>query len=336
MPLGPGPSRSDMPPSGTVGEDLVETAEDPLLAGFERPLVVLVVGAGGFVGRHLVERLASRGHRVRAADREGRPGGAPERHRVAWLAADITRPEDVAGLAGGCDAVVHLAGVRRESPGRTFTDVHVEGTRHLLEEAHRADARRFVFVSALGVEASGDAFGRSKRRAEREVRGAGLEGVVLRPAVIVGPGDHFTGALVRWLERYRYFPIPEAWDGVVRPAAIEDVAEALCQCVERPDVADRTLPLAGPERLTLSEAARTVATVAGHPPRAVIRVPEPLGRPAAGLVRWLSDRAGLPPGEWEVLGRIGRTPDPREGAEAFRRVFHIEPMPFRAVLEDYL
>lgn len=335
MPIGPGPDCTDMPSSGTAGETLVETAEEPLLAGLDRPLTVLVVGAGGFVGRHLLERLASRGHRVRAVDREGEPEDSASLREVTWLAADITREREVAGLARDCDALVHLAGIRRETPGCTFEDVHVRGTRHLLEEARRAGTERFILVSALGATASAEPYGRSKYRAEQEVRDAGVEGVVLRPAVIVGPGDHFTSAVIRWLERFRVFPVPRAWDGVVRPTAIEDVADALCQCVERSDVADRTFTLAGPERLRLSEAARTVAAVAGHP-RAVVRVPDPVARPVAALTRWLARRAEMPPDEWDVFRRIGRTPDPREGAEAFRRVFQIEPMPFRAVLEDYL
>lgn len=335
MPLGPGPSRSDTPSSGTAGGTLVEPAEDLLLAGPERPLTVLVAGAGGFVGRHLLERLASRGHRVRAVDREGEPREVAPLRRVAWLAADITREEQVRGLARDCDAVVHLAGIRRETQGCTFEDVHVRGTRHLLEESVRAGTERFVFVSALGAAASADPYGRSKQRAEREVRGAGVEDVVLRPAVIVGPGDHFTGAVVRWLERFPVFPVPAAWDGTVRPTAIEDVTDALCQCVERSDLVGRTFTLAGPERLTLSEAARTVASMKGRP-RAVVTVPDPVGRPVSSLARWLADRAGFPPDEWDVFRRVGRTPDPRAGAEAFRRVFQIEPMPFRAVLEDYL
>ena len=335
MPFGTGPNRSDMPPSGTAGETLVETAEDPLLAGLERPLTVLVAGAGGFVGRHLLERLASRGHRVRAVDREGEPPDVPPMREVTWLAADITREREVSGLARDCDAVVQLAGIRRESPGRTFEDVHVAGTRHLLEEAGRAGAERFILVSALGATASADPYGRSKHRAEQEVRDAGVEGVILRPAVILGPGDHFTSTVVRWLDRFRIFPVPATWDGIVRPTAIEDVADALCQCVERSDVCGRTLTLAGPERLTLSEAARTVASVAGHA-RGVVRVPGWMADPVGRLARWLSRRAGFPPDEWEILRRIGRTPDPRKGAEAFRTVFHIEPMPFRTVLEDYL
>lgn len=337
MPFGQpsGASLPDVPSSGTAGEPLVEVAEDPLLTGLDRALTVLVVGAGGFVGRHLLERLASRGHRVRAVDREGEPAGFAPMREVTWLAADITREAQVAGLARECDAVVHLAGIRRETPERTFEDVHVRGTRHLLDEARRAGTERFIFVSALGATASTEPYGRSKYRAEQEVRDAGVEGVVLRPAVIVGPGDHFTSAVVRWVERFRVFPVPRCWDGVVRPTAIEDVADALCQCVERGDVADRTFTLAGPERLRLSEAARTVAAVAGHP-HAVVRVPDPVAGPVAAVTRWLADRAQLPPDEWDVFRRIGRMPDPREGAEAFRRVFQIEPMPFRAVLEDYL
>lgn len=330
-----GPSRSGTASSGAAGETLVETAEDPLLAGLERPLTVLVAGAAGFVGRHLVQRLASRGHHVRAADRRGEPVGRSWPREVSWLAADVTREDEVAGLADDCDAVVQLAGVRRETPGASFEDVHVGGTRRLLEEARRAGTERFLLVSTLAATASEDRYGRSKYRAEQEVRRAGLDGVILRSAVIVGPGDHFASSVVRWLERFRFFPVPAAGDGMVRPTAIEDVADALCQCVEREDVVGRTLTLAGPERLSLTEAARTVASVAGRP-RGVVQVPKPASRPVAALTRWLSERAGLPPDEWDVLVRCGRRPDPRKGAEAYRRVFQIEPMPFRAVLEDYL
>ena len=337
MSLGPDPNgfSSDSSASRSAGQALVETAEDPVLAGLERPVSVLVVGASGFLGRHLLERLASRGHEVRAVARRGRPDEAPDRAEVTWLAADVTEEEQVAGLARGCEVVVHLAGIRRETEGQTFRAVHVEGTRHLLAEAGRAGAERIVLVSALGATAGSDPFFRTKARAEALVRDSGLEAAILRPAVVFGPGDHFVSAVVRWLERFPVFCVPRAWDGPVQPASVEDVADALCQCVEREDVVDRTYTLAGPEPLTLAEVVRTVSRVKGLR-RAVLTLPDGLARPVLGIARRLADRLGIPPDEWEVFRRAGRVPAPSRGDEAFRSVFHIEPMPFRAVLEDYL
>lgn len=309
--------------------------EDPLLAGFQRPHVVLVTGASGFVGRHLLRRLASRGHRIRAAARSGRPEEEVGGGNVSWVRADVTERDALTGLARDCDAVVHLAGVRKEEGEATFRRVHVEGTRHVLEEAARMGVSRFVYVSALGSAEGEDAFLASKREAEAAARSSGVPSVVLRPAVIFGPGDHFTSAVVRWLERFPCFLVPEAWNGLVQPVSIEDVVDALCQCVERDDVLDETYSLPGPETLTLVEAARTVADVKGWR-RGVFTVPDRLTGLVLGLVRRYASWKGIPDDEWELLRRAGRLPAPVEGSDAFRRVFQIEPMPFRVVLEDYL
>ena len=323
----------------TAEEDRPRPLEDPLLDGFRRPLVVLVTGASGFVGRHLLERLASRGHRIRAVSRSGRPEEEVGGGNVSWVAADVTRPGEVAGLARECDAVVHLAGIRRERGDDTFRRVHVEGTRHLLEEAGRAGVQRFVHVSALGAGSAegpdADAFLASKRAAEEVARASPVDSTILRPAVIFGPGDHFTSAVVRWLERSPVFLVPAAWNGRVQPVSIEDVVDALCQSVERDDVAGSTHVLAGPEPLTLVEVARTVAAVMGWR-RAVFTVPDRLAGVVLTLVRGYAAWRDVPHDEWELLRRAGRLPVPPEGVNAFRSVFQIEPMPLGEVLEDYL
>lgn len=309
--------------------------EDPLLAGFQRPHVVLVTGASGFVGRHLLPRLASRGHRIRAVARSGRPEEEVGGGNVSWVRADVTRADALAGLARDCDAVVHLAGVRRQEGRASFHRVHVGGTRNVLGEATRAGVDRFVYVSALGAPAGEGAFLESKREAEGAVRASGIPSVVLRPAVVFGPGDHFTSAVVRWLERFPAFLVPSAWNGVVQPVSIEDVVDALCQCVERDDVLGETYSLPGPETLTLAEVARTVARAKGWR-RAVFTVPDRLSGLVLSLARRYARWRELPHDEWELLRRAGRLPAPAEGGNAFRTVFQIEPMPFRVVLEDYL
>lgn len=334
--MGPEPNGySDSPGGRPSGQALVETAEEPLLAGLERPVSALVVGASGFLGRHLVERLASRGHRVRAVGRRGRPADVPDRPEVTWLAADVTEEDRVAGLARGCDVVVQLAGLRGERGTQTFAAVHVDGTRHLLAEARRAGAEGFVLVSALGASVGSDPYFRTKREAEALVRDSGLQAVVVRPALVFGPGDHFVSAVVRWMERFPVFCLPDSWDRPVRPAAVEDVTDALSQCVEREDVADDTHVLAGPQPLTLAEAARTVARVRGLR-RAVVTLPDAVAGPVLAAARRLAGPLGIPPDEWEVLRRAGRPPTPAGEVNAFRTVFHIEPMSFRAALEDYL
>lgn len=318
--------------SGSATEAAVETREDPLLASFSRERQVLVVGASGFVGSHLLARLAARGHTVRAVGRTGAPERGPRFRGIQWIRADVTRESQVRGLAEGCEVVVHLAGVRRESDGHTFRRVHVEGTRHLLSEAVRAGAGRFVFVSALGAELEAHPFFASKAEAEDLVRSSDLEWAIFRPAAVFGPDDHFMAPTARWLRRWPLFLVPAGRDLVLRPAAIEDVADALMQSVERDDLVGETYCLAGPERLTLEACVRTVARVL-RLRRWVRSVPPQVAERLLAVTRGM----GLPSPSlaegWRLL--FGR-PDPRAGPEDFRRIFHIEPLPFREALEDYL
>lgn len=313
---------------------LTEPKEDPLLAGLEEALSVLVTGASGFVGRHLLERLASRGHRVRAVCRGGAPRDVPSLPEVTWLAADLRDPDAVSGLAAECDVVAHLAGVHRARDGESFRGIHVEGTRNLLDEAVSSGVERFLLLSAQGVGAHEHEYFRTKMEAEREVRAARVDAVVLRPSLVYGPGDRLLTGLSRWLRALPLVPVPGGRAGAYRPVDVEDLTDALSQAVERSDLLGRTFELVGPDRLTLRELLEVVGGTLGVR-RPMWNLPESMGPRTLALARRLEDAVGLPADVWELLWR--RRSLPRDSDErAFRTVFHIEPMPFRDAVEDYL
>lgn len=315
------------------GEEIAtETAVDPILEGWDRPQTILVVGAGGFLGRHLSGRLRSRGHRVRGLGRTGRPGDGVPGAGLDWVAADIADRGQVAGVAEGCDTVVHLAGIRRESGRQTFRRVHVEGTRHLLRESVAAEVRRFIYVSVLGAADGAAELFHSKHQAEQIVRGGEIEHVIFRPSIVFGPDDHFITVLRRWLRRLPIFPVPGERTLLLQPAAIEDVTDALCQAVERSDVREVTYELIGPSRLALAKIVRIVARFLEL--RSVV-VPVP--RAFSGGLSALSDRFGLPVTLAREQGKLLlRRGVARRDQNAMRSVFHLEPMPFRQALADYL
>lgn len=333
MSAGPGPSRSSTE-AAPLQEALAEPAEDPLLAGVQRPFTVLVTGGSGFLGRHLLTRLASRGHRVRAVCRRGRPDDAAPRPDVTWLAADLCDPEALEGLCGDCDAVAHLAGQHHEEEGQSFHAVHVEATRNLLEQARAAGVERFVHVSAHGAPSSDHPYFRTKLEAEDEVRRSGVPFVIVRPDLVVGSRDHFTSTLARWVARAPLCCVPGAREGGFRPVDVEDVTDALCQAVERDDLAGRTFTLTGPDELTLRDVVEAVVEARGLR-RPVVPLPGALGRPVLEAARGVGRVLGMPVDAWELLWRRRDVPA-GAGPDALRSVFHIEPMPFREALKDYL
>src|SRR5215213_5306004 len=173
---------------------------------------ILVVGASGFVGRHLVRRLADDGIPVRAAvhrNRANLPGGIEVAENV-----NLEGSFDWVSAIQGCDAVVHLGArvhVMRETSANALQEyrrVNVEGTISLARQAAAVGIRRFVFLSSIKVcgESTGpgeafvetvtprplDPYGISKLEAERELtelgRASGMQIVILRPPLIYGPG----------------------------------------------------------------------------------------------------------------------------------------------------
>lgn len=334
MPEGPPPHALGYSIDSAVGsyaESVLTEAEvDPLLAGPARPSRVLVTGARGFVGRHAVSRLLSRGHRVRGLSRSPPSPGPSD--RLEWWKGDVTDPRTIRGVAEGREAVLHLVGIAQARDATTFHRVHVEGTRNVLEEAARAGVERFVYVSAAGARPGGSPFFRSKHEAEWEVMRSGRRHVIFRPSVVYGPGDHFTTALASLLRRLPVFPVLTVGSLRLQPVAVEDVADALVQAVERPDIEDGVYELVGPEQLKFSKIVRVVARALDLR-RPVVQLPRILAGPAL----WLAGRLGLPlPLSPEQLDMLREASLLSRGDNALRTVFRVEPLPFRDAVVDYL
>ncbi|MGE5189616.1 MAG: NAD(P)H-binding protein [Gemmatimonadota bacterium] len=262
---------------------------------------VLVTGGTGFLGRHVVRALVARGFLprllVRAGSEERIPGDIRSACRVT--PGDATDAESVENAVQGTGAIVHLAGIVRECPGRgvTFERVHVTATRNLVKAARRWDIPRYVHVGALGAR-PGDprAFFDSKGRGEEIVRNSGLLWTIVRPSAIFGPGDGFVDALLRVLRRSPVAPVPG--DGAVtfQPVFAGDVAAAIADAVSRRAAAGRSVDLGGPERLSLDAIVDAVGAALGRR-IAKAHVPLPLVRSA---VRVLSRFDGFPVSPAEI------------------------------------
>ncbi len=171
---------------------------------------VLVTGAAGFIGRHLIQRLLRDGHSVRALLHEsGRRDFWPA--GVALATGDVCDPQAMKTAAAGCEMVFHLAGKAHaltEAAGQeeSYQAVNVEGTRNVLAGAVAGGAKVFVLFSSVKAMGEGDGccvdesfdwapetpYGRSKLEAERLVldigRRSGLHVACLRLPLVYGPG----------------------------------------------------------------------------------------------------------------------------------------------------
>lgn len=286
-----------------------------------QPLRVAVVGATGFVGRAVVRRLAGSGHRVVALSRDGdRVDGWPE--NVEPRAADVVTGHGLDEGLAGVDAVVHLVAIPRESGGRTFDDVNVNGTRRVVEAAERAGARRFVHLSALGVVDDPKlAYLHSKWRGEQFVRASGLDWVVLRPSLLFGPGDGFFNLVKVTLKWWSpgLVVVPGSGDTRFQPLAVDDLATAVERSVEDADRAGSVYEIGGPDWWTYRQIIDEVMRVTG-----MRRLPLGVPVPLLSALTAVTDRV-LPifPVSHDQISSLQR-PNWTD-ADAFARAFGVEP-----------
>src|SRR5690554_1316544 len=109
--------------------------------------MILVTGAGGYVGHNLVHRLVRAGKPVRAMVRDREKAEArlaPIRAQVEIVTGDVTQPETLLPTLDGVSAIVHLVAIAIEKGRATYEAINTEGTRNMVEAAKVGGVRRFI------------------------------------------------------------------------------------------------------------------------------------------------------------------------------------------------
>lgn len=251
---------------------------------------VLVTGANGFVGSHVVPALLADGHRVVALVRNERAGEHVLRRLVASDHAaveirhgDVTRPETLPAALRGVDAIVHLVAIARDyNGGADLRLVNTEGTRNVVEAARTAGVQRLVHMGAMGVlDDPRLHYASSKAKAEAIVAASGLDYTILKPSLLFGERDGFfniVGGLVRMAP---VVPVPGNGKSRFQPIAAQDVARCVVLSLARPETIGQAIEIGGPRYWTYQEITSEVARAMGKR-RLIVPMPVALIRLVAG------------------------------------------------------
>jgi NADH dehydrogenase len=235
---------------------------------------VSVFGGSGFVGRHLVQRLARAGVRVAVAVRAPRradflrPRG--DVGQVVPVYADVLDDASIAAAVAGADGVVNLVGIMYPRGRYGFEAVHAEGAERIATAAAAAGAQRLVHVSAIGADAgSRSAYARSKAAGEAAVRAAFPSATILRPSVMFGPEDTFFNRFGAMARLSPVLPLFGGGQTKFQPVYVGDVADAIVKALLDPatihsQVLGRTFELGGPSVYSFEDLMRLVLSQTGR------------------------------------------------------------------------
>jgi uncharacterized protein YbjT (DUF2867 family) len=241
---------------------------------------VLVTGGDGFVGRHLCDELAGRGHDVTALSRDPDPSVFEE--NVATAVGDVTAYDSITEQFDGQDAVVNLVALSplfQPPSGTSHREVHLAGTENALRAAGEHDVQRFVQMSALGADSNGEtAYIRAKGRAENAVKESGLDWTVFRPSVVFGDGGEFVSFTTTVTPPY-LAPLPRGGRTRFQPIWVGDLVPMLADGLDDEHIGE-TYELGGPAVLTLADVAKLAYRAEGKP---VSVLPVPMGLTKLGM-----------------------------------------------------
>lgn len=240
---------------------------------------IAITGATGFLGGHLLERLA--GAEVSCLARTPFPALVRTGCRVVPGAIDD--PAALDALVSGADVVFHLAGAIAAPSEADFLAVNRDGTAAVAQACRRAGVARLVYVSSLAVTGPSERgrpvdettpprpltpYGRSKLAGERSVRESGAIFTIVRPPIVYGPRDRQTLRLFRMARRGL---VPLLGDGSQELSLVHaaDLADALVAAAASPAAAGRTYHAAHPDIVTQRALVEEIGRAVGSRPRLV-------------------------------------------------------------------
>ena len=243
------------------------------------PIKIVILGGTGFVGRHLVARLAADGHAVTLLsrnlachdDRLLSPG-------VELREVDVYDPTVLREAFTGCDAVVNLVGILNErgDNGRGFRRAHVELTKLVIAAMQLAGVRRLLQMSSLNAGRGQSHYLKSRGEAEAAVKASGLDFTIFEPSVIFGHGDGLFCRFAALLKLAPVLPLARARSRFA-PVYVNDVVEAFVRTLGNRKSWGEVYELYGPDVYTLADIVRMTAKARGLK-RLVVPLPDALGR----------------------------------------------------------
>lgn len=241
---------------------------------------IVLLGATGFVGHHLLPALSAAGHDCLAFSRY--PMGCRELSiipRVELRQADVYDRDKLASSFRGADAVINMVGILNESGrrGKGFHKAHVELAERVIEACRSAGVRRLIQVSALHAGKGRSHYLISKGQAEDCIRQAtDIDSTILQPSVIFGAGDSFFNRFAGLLRMAPVLPLA-CPDARLQPVWVGDVAAVVAASLTDDSTIGKTLVLVGPRDYSLRELVEFTASVIGRKAR-IVGLPDALAR----------------------------------------------------------
>ena len=201
--------------------------------------MILITGATGYIGRHLVARLVENGERPRCLVRDPRrAAGLLPAENVEFVQGDTTQPATLEAAVRGIDTIVHTAFItadHKQSAGNQYEATNVQGTANLIKAAKDAGVKRIIEISGLGTKPDKPgSYMQGRYLAEKMLKESGLDWTIIQPSVLFGKDAPFIKGLADLIRTSPVVPLIGGGKVMFQPIYVEDVVTVIIQVLDDP------------------------------------------------------------------------------------------------------
>lgn len=290
---------------------------------------ILLTGATGFIGSHLLRALQAQGHQVTACVRD--PASAAHQFPgPRYITCDFTRDHTVASWRdrlAGIEVVINAVGIIRESGAQTFHALHFAAPRALFLAAAETGVKKVIQISALGADDQAESrYHLTKRAADDVLAGLNLNSIILRPSIVHGAGAK-SSEMFRALAALPFIPVPDDGRQPIQPIHVNDLVQIVLACVVAAEAGCKRIDLVGPEPITFLDMLLQMRRWLGLSSPRVLHIPYAVLLPLARIGGFLGN-APITPETVAMLRRGNCAP-----VQPLIERFGINPRGFVQVLD---
>lgn len=296
--------------------------------------MILITGATGYIGRHLVSRLAAQGQRPRCLVRDTqRAATILPADNVEFVQGSTTQPASLGVAMQGVDTVVHAAFLtadRKQSAGNHYQETNVQGTANVIKAAQDAGVKRIIEMSGLGTKPDKPgSYMQGRYLAEKMLKESGLDWTIIQPSVLFGKDAPFIKGLSDLIRTAPVVPLIGGGNIMFQPIYVEDVVTVVIRVLEDPArTTGKTYTIGGPEYYSFTQIIDALLH-AMHKTRIKVYAPMPLVGIGAAVMEAVLPKPPLTSAAMTLFS-FDNTTD----LDSVERDFGFKPMSFARYLEE--
>jgi NADH dehydrogenase len=297
--------------------------------------MILITGATGYIGRHLVARLVAQGERPRCLVRDiDRAKRLLPADKVELVQGATTSPDTLGVAIQGVDTIVHAAFLtadRKQSTGNEYEKTNVQGTANLIKVAKKAGVKRIIEIGGLGTKPDKPgSYMQGRYLAEKMLKESGLDWTIIQPSVLFGKNAPFIKGLVDLIRTSPVVPLIGGGKTMFQPIYVEDVVTVLIKVLQDPaGTTNRTYTIGGPAYYSFTQIIDVLLKTM-HKQRIKVPAPTPLVGVGAAVMEAVLPKPPLTKAAMTLFSFDNIT-----DLKSVQRDFGFTPMSFTTYMKEH-